>query len=113
MVDHGAHNQLSLYLTLVYNVLFNVINLRPHFRYKQNLDSTFGERERQKLTRELIELRSALSDVNVFIHAERQQVALLYAENERLQVSTSRLLIDDVSELLDTFSQAPNSYISF
>ncbi|KAK3880640.1 hypothetical protein Pcinc_014885 [Petrolisthes cinctipes] len=55
-------------------------------RYKENLGPTFGEKERQKLTRELIELRSALSDVNVFIHAERQQVTRLYAENERLQL---------------------------
>lgn len=38
------------------------------------------------MTRELIELRSALSDINVFLHAERQQVTRLHAEKEQIQV---------------------------
>lgn len=56
------------------------------FRYKKASRPTFEESARQDMTRELIELRSALSDINVFLHAERQQVTRLHAENERLQV---------------------------
>lgn len=56
------------------------------YRYEQVAKPTFLEKEREQMTRELIELRSALSDVNVFIHAERQQVVRLHAENERLKV---------------------------
>ncbi|XP_045603247.1 LOW QUALITY PROTEIN: coiled-coil domain-containing protein 77 [Procambarus clarkii] len=55
-------------------------------KYQQTTKSTFLEEERRQLTSELIELRSALSDVNVFIHAERQQVVRLYSENERLKL---------------------------
>lgn len=47
---------------------------------------TFLENERLRLSAEVVELRSALSDVNVFIHAERQQVMRHHAENERLQL---------------------------
>ncbi|XP_042883820.1 coiled-coil domain-containing protein 77-like isoform X2 [Penaeus japonicus] len=57
-------------------------------KYEQVAKPTFLEKEREQMTRELIELRSALSDVNVFIHAERQQVVRLHAENERLKLDT-------------------------
>ncbi|XP_037778588.1 coiled-coil domain-containing protein 77-like isoform X2 [Penaeus monodon] len=57
-------------------------------KYEQVAKPTFVEKEREQMTRELIELRSALSDVNVFIHAERQQVVRLHAENERLKLDT-------------------------
>ncbi|KAG7166547.1 Coiled-coil domain-containing protein 77-like [Homarus americanus] len=55
-------------------------------KYQQVTKPTFVEDERRQLTGELIELRSALSDINVFLHAERQQVIRLHAENERLQL---------------------------
>ncbi|KAK7080653.1 hypothetical protein SK128_004525 [Halocaridina rubra] len=47
---------------------------------------TFLEDERRQMVRELVELRSALSDVNIFIHAERQQVMRLHSEKERLNL---------------------------
>ncbi|XP_045103231.1 coiled-coil domain-containing protein 77-like isoform X1 [Portunus trituberculatus] len=56
-------------------------------KYRKVSRPTFDEGERQDMTRELIELRSALSDINVFLHAERQQVSRLHAENERLQLA--------------------------
>ncbi|KAG0710049.1 Coiled-coil domain-containing protein 77 [Chionoecetes opilio] len=56
-------------------------------KYKRASRPAFEEAERLDMTRELIELRSALSDINIFLHAERQQVARLHAENERLQPS--------------------------
>ncbi|XP_069947757.1 coiled-coil domain-containing protein 77 [Cherax quadricarinatus] len=70
---------------------------RQHFlelleKYQQTTKPTFLEEERRKLTCELIELRSALSDINVFIHAERQQVVRLHAENERLQVKCEEMI---------------------
>ncbi|XP_071532241.1 coiled-coil domain-containing protein 77-like isoform X2 [Panulirus ornatus] len=57
-------------------------------KYEKATKPTFAEDERRQLTHELIELRSALSDINIFIHAERQQVVRLFAENERLQLDS-------------------------
>lgn len=56
-------------------------------RYKKASRPTFEESERQDMTCELIELRSALSDINIFMHAERQQVTRVHAENEQLQLA--------------------------
>ena len=69
------------------------------FRYKKVSRPTFEEGERQDMTRELIELRSALSDINIFLHAERQQAARLHAENERLQVSIIIIIVSTQSSL--------------
>ncbi|XP_068201348.1 coiled-coil domain-containing protein 77-like isoform X2 [Palaemon carinicauda] len=55
-------------------------------KYGQINKPTLTEDERKQMVRELIELRSALSDVNIFIHAERQQVLRLFAEKEQLQL---------------------------
>ncbi|CAL4061125.1 unnamed protein product, partial [Meganyctiphanes norvegica] len=54
--------------------------------YQKVNQPTFLENERLRLSAEVVELRSALSDVNVFIYAERQQVTRHHAENERLQL---------------------------
>lgn len=62
------------------------------YRYKKASRPTFEESVRQDMTLELIELRSALSDINVFLHAERQQVTRLHAENEQLQVKCRAIL---------------------
>ncbi|XP_064117324.1 coiled-coil domain-containing protein 77-like isoform X2 [Macrobrachium nipponense] len=55
-------------------------------KYGQINKPSLTDDERKQMVRELIELRSALSDVNIFIHAERQQVLRLYAEKEQLQL---------------------------
>lgn len=81
------------------------------FRYKKASRPTFEENERQDMTRELIELRSALSDINVFLHAERQQVTRLHAENEQLQVKWAAIvmlsLLLAAEEIQNVFGKCP------
>ena len=80
----------------------------PCCRYRKVSRPTFDEGERQDMTRELVELRSALSDINVFLHAERQQVSRLHAENERLQVNINCHHISSSCSCFSCF--CPSSY---
>ncbi|KAL7641737.1 UNVERIFIED_CONTAM: hypothetical protein RMT77_007611 [Armadillidium vulgare] len=75
-------------------------------KYKKLVHSPEERKEREKMVEDLSELKDALSDLNVYIHAERQQVSRLQFENRKLMTEQKfmkqkinfLLLLSNISE---------------
>lgn len=63
-------------------------------KFKQTLDDQHKlQWELRQRDDEIAELQKAISDMQVFLFQEREQVLKLYAENDRLKVSSKRALV--------------------